>query len=48
VSDIAVWKAWQAAGHDAKGCAGWSQDFLSGEVTCACGEVVPMPAETSA
>ena len=45
--DIAVWKAWQAAGHAAKGCEGWSQDFLSGEVTCACGEVVSLPAEAN-
>ena len=47
MSDIPVWKAWQNAGHLAKGCGGWSQSF-SGEVVCDCGEAVPMPAPEAA
>ena len=46
-ADLSAWKAWQAAGHAAKGCEGWSQGFVDGVVTCACGEVVPVPEKAA-
>jgi hypothetical protein len=41
-SGLPVWKAWQAAGHEAMGCNGWSQDGRDDRVVCSCGEVVPL------
>ena len=45
---LSVWKAWQAAGHEAMGCNGWSQDGRRDRVVCSCGEVVALPAEAAA
>lgn len=45
---LTVWKAWQAAGHLAKGCFGWSQDSRDGGVLCSCGEAFPAPEEAAA
>ena len=43
----AAGEAWREAGHEARGCYGWSQDFLATEVMCACGDRVRLP-ETAA
>lgn len=43
----AAYLVWWAAGHEAKGCYGWSRDFFSTEVMCACGERIRLP-ETAA
>jgi hypothetical protein len=44
--DLPIWKAWQDAGHDARGCDGWSQDFRAETAVCACGEAFPVPEGT--
>jgi hypothetical protein len=46
--DAAAWQAWQDAGHLVRGCAGWQADLLCSEVTCACGERVPLPVKAAA
>lgn len=46
--DVAAWRAWQDAGHLARGCIGWQADLLCSEVTCACGERVPLPEKAAA
>ena len=47
MADRAAGEAWREAGHEARGCYGWSQDFMATELMCSCGERVRLP-ETAA
>ena len=48
LAEAAIWQAWQAAGHETRRCAGWSQDLGATEVRCACGQTVPVPEAAAA
>lgn len=41
----AAWDAWMAAGHG--DCGGWKYDPGPAVVGCACGAVIPFPAQTA-